>query len=62
MNMYDTCINGEVVSIDLDEVWRETFAHWDCLVDTDTAAAIATVVDRTLRARIEWRRERQARD
>ncbi len=35
---------------DTEQVWAETFAHWDCLVDTDTAVAIATAVVSTLEA------------
>ena len=44
--------DGRHVLLDLNNIWRETFAHWDTLVDTDTAAAIATVTARCLRARI----------
>ena len=35
-------INDALIALDTEDVWAETFAHWDCLVPTDTAAAIAT--------------------
>ena len=38
----DTWINGELVTIDTDDVWLDTFAQWDALVPTDTAVAIAS--------------------
>ena len=44
----DTWINDELVTVDTDEVWLSTFAHWDCLVDTDVAAAIATATQTIL--------------
>lgn len=47
----DTKIGNDIVSIDLDNVWRETFAKWDCLVDTKTAEAIATCTEKCLTAR-----------
>ena len=31
-------INNELIAIDTEDVWAETFAHWDCLVATDTAS------------------------
>ena len=37
-------INNELITIDTEDVWAETFAHWDCLVATDTASDIATAV------------------
>ena len=51
MPRIDTEINGEIVSVELDDVWRETFAHWDSLVNADTASAIATATERILVAR-----------
>ncbi len=33
------------------QAWRDTFAQWDALTDTDTAAAIASAVVATLRAK-----------
>lgn len=47
----NTWIKNELVTLDTDDVWLETFAHWDALVDTDTAEAIATAVVRTLEER-----------
>ena len=44
----ETKINGDIVYLDLNEVWRDEFARWDCLVDTDTASAIATVIETIL--------------
>ena len=44
-------INGEIVSIEADDIWRDTFAHWDSLIDTDTAAVIATATERIIRVR-----------
>lgn len=46
----ETWINDELVTLDTDEVWREQFAHWDALTDTDTAARIASAVQRELEA------------
>jgi hypothetical protein len=47
-NRIDTWINGELVTLDLAEVWRETFAKWDCLVDTDLASKVASAVEKAL--------------
>ena len=44
----DTWINDELVTVDTDDVWLETFAHWDAKVPTDTAAAIATATQAIL--------------
>ena len=44
----DTWINDELVTIDTDEAWADTFAHWDAKVPTDTAAAIATATQAIL--------------
>ena len=44
----DTWIGNELVTIELDEVWAETFAYWDGLVPTDAAAAIATATEAAL--------------
>lgn len=46
-NAVDTWIpNGDgtsdLVTIDLETAWAETFAYWDSRVDSDTAARIAT--------------------
>lgn len=35
-------INNELITIDTDDVWAETFAHWDALVPTAIAERIAT--------------------
>ena len=51
MARIDTEINGEIVSIETDDIWHEVFAHWDSLIDTNTAAVIATVTERIIRAR-----------
>tara|TARA_R110000868_G_scaffold197718_1_gene443964 strand:- start:609 stop:770 length:162 start_codon:yes stop_codon:yes gene_type:complete len=48
MTLISTWINDALVEVDTDTVWAETFAHWDALVDTDTAALIATAVTRIL--------------
>ena len=45
----NTWINDELITLETDEVWRETFAHWDALVDTDTAAEIATATEAILK-------------
>lgn len=37
----DTWINDELITVDTDDVWLETFAHWDARVPTDVAVAIA---------------------
>ncbi len=47
----ETWINGELITLNLEQVWSDTFAQWDALVDTDTAAAIASAVAATLRAK-----------
>ena len=42
---------SDLVTIDTSDVWAETFAHWDALVDSDTAAAIASAVVAVLEQR-----------
>ena len=49
----DTWIDRRLVSLDLDQVWANTFSHWDSLVGTDCAAAIATATEQILRAEAE---------
>ncbi len=49
----DTWIGNRLITIDLDRVWVETFARWDALVDTDTAAEIATATEHILRQSYE---------
>ena len=44
----DTWINNELITIDTDEAWLDTFAHWDALVPTNMAAAIATATQAIL--------------
>lgn len=44
----DTWINDQLITVDTDQVWLETFAIWDALVDTDTAAKIAQATVETL--------------
>lgn len=44
----DTWIGNDLVTVDTDDVWLETFAHWDAIVPTDTAAAIASATVRIL--------------
>ena len=39
---------SSLVTIDTDDVWLETFAHWDQLVPSDVAADIATATVRCL--------------
>jgi len=46
----ETLINGELVLIDLDAVWGETFVLWDALVPTDVAMQIATATENIVRA------------
>lgn len=48
MARIDTWIGADLVTVDTDDVWAETFAHWDALVPTETAAAIATATVRLL--------------
>lgn len=50
---YETWIpdgNGErsLVKIDLDTIWRETFAEWDARVPTHVAERIATAIEDAL--------------
>lgn len=45
----ETIINGECILIDVDEIWCEEFARWDCLVPTELAVAIASAVDKAIR-------------
>ena len=41
--------NGnDLETLDTEQVWLETFATWDALTDTDTAADIATATVRAL--------------
>lgn len=42
-------IEGYLVRIDTDEVWADTFAHWDTMLSTDEAAAIATATVEALK-------------
>lgn len=42
--LLETPINGEYILLDLEHVWREEFARWDCLVPTNVAARIADAV------------------
>ena len=51
MTLIDTWINEALVVMDTETVWADTFAEWDALVDTDTAARIATAVVRILEER-----------
>lgn len=47
----ETWIDDALITLDTNDVWSDTFAHWDCLVDTDMAARIATAtVDALLAA------------
>ena len=39
---------NELVTVDTDEVWLKTFTHWDCFVETEVAAAIATATQAIL--------------
>jgi hypothetical protein len=47
--LINTWINDALVTIDVEAIWAETFAHWDALVDTDTASKIATATQKALR-------------
>ena len=47
----DTEIRGEIVSIETDDIWPDVFAHWDKLIDTDTAVLIATETERIIKER-----------
>ena len=38
----NTWIKDELVTVDTEQVWAETFAHWDTLVTTEAAERIAT--------------------
>lgn len=40
---------GYLVRIDTDDVWADTFAHWDTMLSTDEAAAIATATVEALK-------------
>jgi len=51
MTLINTWINETLVVMDTETVWADTFAEWDTLVDTDTAARIATAVARILEER-----------
>lgn len=49
-NRLDTWVNGTLQVVDLDKVWLDQFAYWECVVDTDVASEIATAIERILRA------------
>jgi len=49
----DLWVNDELHTIDTLEVWTDTFIEWDGLVDTDTAAALATATANIIEAWIE---------
>ena len=45
----DTWIHDELVSVDVEEAWLDTFALWDCLVPSSVAEEIATATSMILR-------------
>ena len=49
----DTWIHDELVTVDTDDAWLETFLYWDALVPTETAAAIATATQTILERNVE---------
>lgn len=49
----DTWVNNELICVDPDETWMDTFLHWDGMVDTDIAVAIANATADILRKAIE---------
>lgn len=53
--MLKTLVSGEYVLLDLDQVWREEFARWDCLVPAGVAARVSDAVVDALEAEKEVR-------
>ena len=47
----DTWINDELITVETEDVWASTFAHWDALVPTETATAIANATVAALEGR-----------